>query len=242
MTMHIRFTRAGYALAAGVAATAMLGLSAVAVASTSALAATNACGHKCIDLSFKVPGRHAILGVHSGYNVYNNTVRLLQGSNGAYKEDFSPQRLSRVSPLYCTKSGQAQPGSVFSSNQCALMKNAGLLHDTTYQLAFNPNNGGPGNLCIGAWNNDRPWNERMRLVNCGVAADTVLIVATKLPGGRIAAPGYYWLVNGASNNFSNPVVATSAGYFPSDVYWQQVSFNGLKGIDTQEVTGRYGPF
>jgi hypothetical protein len=146
--MHIRFTRAGYALAAGVAATAMLGLSAVAVASTSALAATNACGHKCIDLSFKVPGRSGILAAHSGLNNYNNSIRLLQGSNGEPKEDFSPQRLSKVSPLYCTKYGQAQPGSVFTSNQCALMKNAGLLYDTTYQLAFNPNNGGPGNLCL----------------------------------------------------------------------------------------------
>jgi hypothetical protein len=240
--MHIRFTRAGYALAAGVAATAMLGLSAVAVASTSALAATNACGHKCIDVSFKVPGRHAILAVHSGYNSYNNTIRLLQGSNGAYKEDFSPQRLSKVSPLYCTKSGQAQLGSVFTSNQCALMKNAGLLYDTTYQLAFNPNNGGPGNLCVGAWNNYSPINERARLVTCGVAADTVLILANRLPGGRITAKGYYWVINGGSSNFSNPVVATSAGYFPSDVYWQPVAFNGLKGIDTQEVTGKPGPF
>jgi hypothetical protein len=240
--MHIRFTRAGYALAAGVAATAMLGLSAVAVASTSALAATNACGKHCVDLNFKVPGKAAILAAHSGLNLYNNSVRLLQGSNGAAKEDFTPQRLSKVSPLYCTKHGQAQPGSVFSSNQCALMKNAGLLYDTTYQLAFNPDNGGPGNLCIGAWNNNRPTNERMRLVTCGDWADTVLIVATKLPGGRITAPGYYWLINGASSNFSNPVVATSAGYFPSDVRWQPVVFNGLKGIDTQEVRGKTGPF
>jgi hypothetical protein len=240
--MQIRFTRAGYALAAGVAATAMLGLSTVAVASTSALAATSACNYHCIDLSFKVPGKAAILAAHSGLNIYNNSIRLLQGSNGAAKEDFSPQRLSKVSPLYCTKSGQAQPGSLFTSNQCALMKNAGLLYDTTYQLAFNPNNGGPGNLCIGAWNNNSPINARVRLVTCGYAADTVLILANRLPGGRITAKGYYWVINGASSNFSNPVVATSAGYFPSDVRWQPVAFNGLKGIDTQEVTGRPGPF
>jgi hypothetical protein len=241
--MHIRFTRAGYALAAGVAATAMVGLSAVAVASTSALAATNACSYKCIDLSFKVPGKAAILAVHSGLNLYNNQIRLLQGNNGAPKEDFSPQRLSKVSPLYCTKYGQAEPGSVFTSNQCALMKNAGLLFDTTYQLAFNPNNGGPGNLCVGAWNNNSPiTGGRMRLVTCGVSADTVLIVANRLPGGKITAPGYYWLINGASSNFSNPVVATSAGYFPSDVRWASVSFNGLRGIDNQEVRGKNGPF
>jgi len=241
--MHIRFTRAGYALAAGVAATAMLGLSAVAVASTSALAATNACNKHCIDLNFKVPGKAAILAVHSGLNIYNNSIRLLQGSNSAYKEDFSPQTLRKVSPQYCTKYGQAQPGSVFTSNQCALMRNAGLLYDETYQLAYNPNNGGPGNLCVGAWNNDSPiTGGRLRLVTCGMSADTVLIVATKLPGGRITAPGYYWLITGASNNFSNPVVATSAGSFPSDVRWEPVAFNGLKGIDTQEVRGKTGPF
>jgi hypothetical protein len=242
MIMHIRFTRAGYALAAGVAATAVLGLSAVAIASTSALAATNACGNKCIDLSFKVPGRSAIFAVHSGFNNYDNTIRLLQGSNSAYKEDFSAQTLSTVAPLYCTITGQAQPGSVFTSNQCALMKNAGLLLDQTYQLAYNPNNGGPGDLCVGAWNNDNPINARARLVTCGLAADTVLIAANKLPGGKIASPGYYWLINGGSSNYSNPVVATSAGDFPSDVRWQPVVFNGLKAIDTQEVRGKNGPF
>jgi hypothetical protein len=238
--MRIRFTRAGYALAAGTAAAAMLSLS---VAGTSALAATNACGNKCIDISFKDPGKSAILAVHSGLNNYDNSIRLLEGDNGAYKEDFSADTLSTVSPLYCTATGQAQAGSVFTSNQCALMKNDGLLADTTYQLAYNPDDGGPGNNCVGDWNNNSPiTGGRLRLVTCGVSADTVLIAANRLPGGRITTPGYFWLISGASSNFSNPVVATSAGSFPSDVRWEPVDFNGLRGVDTQEVRGHNGPF
>jgi len=238
--MRIRFTRAGYALAAGVAVTAMLGMSA-ASASPMPTFATNACSFHCVNVHFLQPGKHAILGVHSGWNTNNNLVRLLPGSNGASKEDFSEIHTGKVSSLYCFGS-VPYPGSVFTARQCQLLKLAGLSNAFTFQLAFNPNNGGPETECIGAWSNTSPIIDgKLRLVPCGVAADTVLIRTSHLPTGHTTA-GSYWLINGASDNFSNPLVITSDGTFPSQPRWETVVVNGGHGIDTQEIRITPGPF
>ncbi len=251
--MRIRFTRAGYAVAAGVAATAMLGLSA-APSAGAAPAATTACRFHCVDISFVNPGKNAILGVHSGMAVYNNLVRLLPGSNGAYKEDFSEITVGTVDPLYCD--GSVPVSSLFTPRQCLLLKSAHLDKARTFQLAFNGNNGGSKQLCIGTWNNTTPVvNGNLRLVTCGVAADTVLIQTSHLPIGTtsgkkvakaaVAKPvshGCPWLINGGSDNFSNPVVATSDGTYPSQPTWSTVDVNGGKAIDTQEVCITKGPF
>jgi len=240
--MRIRFTRAGYAMAAGVAVTAMLGLS---VASASAAAkpdATTKCGKSCTDVSFVNPGKAAILGVHEGQQTYNNLVRLLAGSNGAVKEDFSEIHVGKISSIYC-KGPVPFRGSVFTARQCQLLAIAGLSGAPTFQLAFNPNGGGPQTFCIGAWDNTAPLADgQMRLVKCGVAADTVLIVTTHLPTGKVSAKGSYWMINGASDNFSNPLVATSDGTYPSDPRWETAVVNGGKGVDTQEVRLAKGPF
>ncbi len=242
--MRIRFTRAGYALAAGVAVTAMLGMSAASASTASHRPrisnATNACGGACSDVSFQVPGPSYILGVHSGLGVPNTVVRLLQGSNTAYKEDFTRIDVGTVAPLYCTVTGQSQTGSVFSSNQCHLLAVAGLLGSTTFQLAYNPNNGGSEQLCIGGFNQVVRNGWKLRLTDCGVTADTVLITTPKLPGGNVSTGS--WLINGASDNFSTPLVATSEGFAPSQPTWSTVDLNGKKAADTQEVHFVPGPF
>jgi hypothetical protein len=239
--MRIRFTRAGYAVAAGVAATAMLGMGVSSAAGAAVRpAATTACGSDCTDVSFQVPGPTDILAAHSGYNVNNNVVRLVQGSNSASKEDFSRVDVGTVSSLYCTTTGQAQTGSIFTNNQCNLLDNAGLLGATTFQLAFNPNNGGPENECVGGWDNEVANGWKARLTPCGVAADTVIIKAGKLPGGSVQTGN--WYINGASDNFSNPLVLTNPGYAPSQVTWTTVNLNGKHASDTQEVHSTSGPF
>jgi hypothetical protein len=243
--MRIRFTRAGYALAAGVAVTAMLGMSAASASAsprpTGVKNATFACSYHCTDVSFLNPGLRAILGVHSGYNSNNNLVRLLAGSNGASKQDFSEIHTGKISSLYCDGS-VPYTGSVFSARQCQLLKLAGLSGAYTFQLAFNPNNGGPENYCIGAWSNTAPIvGGKFRLVPCGVAADTVLIRTSHLPTGH-TTPGTWWLINGASDNFSNPLVATSDGTYPSQPRWETVEVNGGHAVDTQETILRPGPF
>jgi hypothetical protein len=244
MIMRIRFTRAGYAVAAGVAVTAMLGMGAAGAAGASVAkvkpAATTACGTKCSDASFQVPGTSAILSAHSGLNITNNVVRLLQGSNSAPKQDFTRINVGHVFPLYCTASGQAQSGSIFTNNQCHLMFVAGLNFATTFQYAFNPNNGGPETLCLGAWGNEVANGWKIRLEPCGVAPDTVIISTTKLPGGTTSSGS--WWINGGSDNFSTPLVATNPGFAPSQPTWSTVTLNGMKAADTQEVHVNPGPF
>jgi hypothetical protein len=247
MNMRIRFTRAGYAVAAGVAVTAMLGMGAASAAGASVSRAkpdaSTACGAACSDASFQVPGPTDILGAHSGLNVTNNVVRLLQGSNASFngKEDFTRVNVGTVFPLYCTATGQAQTGSIFTDNQCHLLSVAGLLAATTFQYAFNPNNGGPEDMCLGAWNNNAPasgW--KIRLEPCGIAPDTVIISTPKLPGGNTST-GVWW-VNGGSDNYSNPLVATNPGNAPSQVTWTTIDLNGKHAADTQEVHTAPGPF
>jgi hypothetical protein len=246
MIMRIRFTRAGYAVAAGVAVTAMLGMSAASAAGASVAKlkpdATTACGASCTDYSFTVPGPSDILAAHSGLAIKNNIVRLVQGSNAASKEDFTPTNEAAVVPTYCTTGGQAQTGSVFTNNQCNLLVNDGLSAAKTFELAFNPDNSGPSDLCIGAWDNGAPANGwKVRLEYCGVASDTVIIETATLPAGSAPA-GTDWFISGASDNFSRPLVLTNPGFAPSQVTWTTVNFNGGKAADEQEVVTTTGPF
>jgi hypothetical protein len=203
--------------------------------------ATNACGSACVDVHFLVPGSHALVTSQSARNTTNNPVRLTQGSNGASKQDFTEVNLSTVSPLYCTPAGQAQPGSVFTSRQCALMDNAGLLGATTFQLAFDPYGGGPETECIGSEAVNPQPGAKARLEPCGSSAATVMIVTNSLPIGTTTA-GSLWIISGGSDNFSNPEVLTSNGTYPSDLHWSTVIVNGGKGQDVQEVRGAAGPF
>jgi hypothetical protein len=239
--MRNRFKRASYAVAAGVTVAATIGLSAVGASAAVHPNATNACSFHCVDVSFQNPGLGDILAAHSGLAEVNNVVRLVPGSNGNSKSDFSRISVGTVVPLYCTAAGHAQTGSVFTSNQCHLMILAGLGKATTFQLAFNPNNGGDESLCVGSWDNEPPVSGfKLRLEECGVAADTVLIRSPKIPGGNTGIGD--WLINGASDNFSTPLVATSTGMTNSQPTWSTVRLNGQHAVDTQETRFFPGPF
>lgn len=201
--------------------------------------ATNACSGACTDIGFVNPGfGRAILASHSGLDTAGNIVRLLQGSNGSPREDFAVTTAGTIVPGYCTHGGQAQPGSLFTANQCHLLVSLGYTHDDTYQLAFDPDSGGPEDMCLGT--TGPASGDKTRLEPCGLSSKTVLIVAPALPGGSTGAG--FWLVNGASDNFSNPNVLTSTGAFPSQPAWTKVSYNGGAGIDTQEVCAATGPY
>jgi hypothetical protein len=219
---------------------AVLGMGADAAMATPA--STNACSSNCTDVWFVNPGSQALVTSHSALNKTNNVVRLTQGSNGAPKQDFTEIDAGTVVGLYCTPWGTAVTGSIFTDNQCHLLDVAGLLPANTFQFAFNANNGGPENRCLGAWNNDAPvsgW--KIRLEPCGESADTVIIETETLDGATLTS-SQEWLINGASDNYSNPVVATSAGSFPSNLTWTQININGKQGTDTQEACLTAGPF
>jgi hypothetical protein len=143
-------------------------------------------------------------------------------------------------PTDLTATGEAQTGSLFTDNQCHLLSAAGLLGATTYEWAYNPNNGGDETLCIGGWDNKMSDGWKLRLEPCGVAADTVLIETNTLPGGTTGAG--QWVINGASDNFSTPLVATSDGAGPFQATWSTVQMKGQTGISTREAVFASGPF
>lgn len=204
-------------------------------------AATNACAQACMDIGFVSPGfGRAILASRSGLDTTGNLVRLLPASNGRPDEDFDAIAIGTFVPTYCTKGGQAVPGSLFTSRQCHLLVGEGFSKDQTYELAFNPGNGGPQDECVGA-TGPKP-GDKVRLEPCGVSAATVLIPVRRLPGGQVSFRDASWVVNGASDNFSNPNVLTSNGTYPSNLTWAPVTYNGGRGIGTQEVCGINGPY
>ena len=218
----------------------MLAMSAGAASAYAKPLATTACGAACTDVSFVNPGPPDLLGTHSGLALPNNVVQLVAGSDTAYQEDFTQNDVGTVFPIYCSATGQAQTGSLFTDNQCHLLSAAGLLGATTYEWAYNPNNGGDETLCIGGWDNKMSNGWKLHLEPCGVAADTVLIETNTLPGGATSAGD--WVINGASDNFSTPLVATSDGAGPFQATWSTVQMKGQTGISTQEAVFTSGPF
>jgi hypothetical protein len=241
----VRFPKFTAARVALVAAVPVVALGAMALTGPAAATvrpmATNACSGQCEDIGFVNPGLgEAILASHSGLDTAGNIVRLVQGSNGAPKEDWAETNVGDVDPLYCTHGGQAQAGSLFTANQCHLLIAEGYGHDETFQYAFDPNNGGPEDECIGS--TGPASGDKVRLEPCGETSATVVIEADALPGGKSLSGSQEWLISGASDNFSNPNVLTSAGSFPSDPTWTKVDFNGQGSIDTQETCLEAGPF
>jgi hypothetical protein len=233
-----------FRIAAGLAAAGgALGL-ALGVAAAPAGAATNACGDNCIDVSFLATGHHELLKDHSGLTGANNPIAVTNASNAMPAEDFSYEQVGEVDTLYCTSGGTALAGSVFTNNQCALLNSDDMGSDETYQLAFNPDNGGPESMCLGDWDNDvsLPSGWKARLEPCGVNAATVLIGAQSLFGATLTGDEY-WMVSGASDNFSNPLVltvtATSSWQSPR---WETLNLNGKSGVDTQIVRASFGPY
>jgi len=204
-------------------------------------AATTACGKACYDIGFVDPGLGAeLLASNSLAGAKGALVRLVQGSDGLPAEDFVRIAAGTVVPTYCTATGQAQTGSLFTAKQCQLLVTDGYSANETYEIAFSPDNGGPADECIGA-TSSRPGSS-VRLEPCGASAGTILIPVRKLPDGRVSYTNSLWEVNGASDNFSNPLVLTDDGTYPSNPTWATVVFDGKRGIDTQEVCATNGPF
>ena len=206
--------------------------------------ATTACGTHCTDVIFQNPGATGLPESATLAGNANTYVNLDQGSDSNAREDFTPIAEGTVVPLWCKASGAKQAGSVFTNRQCALMKSAGLTAATSFEMNYNPDNGG-SNECIGDWHGQAPVPSgyRFRLTPCGETAGSVVIVSNHLPGVTTQA-GTVLVISGGSNNFSRPIVATSTGsaLFPQPLKWEQVNVNGGVISDTQEVKVTAAPF
>jgi hypothetical protein len=204
-------------------------------------AATTACGKACYDIGFVDPGLGAeLLASNSTAGAKGTLVRLVQGDDGLATEDFVRIPAGTVVPTYCTATGQAETGSLFTAVQCQLLVGDGYSKNETYEIAYSPDNGGPADECIGATSSKS--GSLARLEPCGASAGTILIPVRKLPDGRVSYTNSLWMVNGASDNFSNPNVLTDNGTYPSNLTWSAVIYDGKRGIDTQEVCATNGPY
>jgi len=242
--MRNRFARACSVLAAGVAVTSVIGLSAASVASAATTKArpnaTPACGFNCFNLFSLVLGRHTIQNAYVPGDTGTGgkagmEVNLNFASNSHPNEDFTG----------------AQVGTLL--NFCPNFGGSGL-SQTSYVCINYPSNypvfesnwspfGNESGLCVGS---KLPLfsGRETTLQPCGVNATTIWVGDLKnsiFHNGRL----YFPWVNGASTTFSHALVLTvdPSTRNPRNQLRVQ-SLNQLTGgvvPDTQEFSLTFGP-
>jgi hypothetical protein len=247
--MRNRFARACSVLAAGVAVTSVIGLSAASMASAAtgpharkgvSPNATPACGFNCFNLSSLVLGRRTIQNAYVPGDTgvggkVGQKVNMNFASNSHPNEDFTG----------------AQVGTLL--NFCPNFGGTGL-SQTSYVCINYPSNypvfeanwspfGNQSGLCSGAF---QPVfsGENVTLQNCGTQTSTIWVGDLRndtFHNGRLYIP---W-VNGASSNFSHPLVLTVDPGTQKPINQLKLqSLNKLtNGVapDSQEFTFDFGP-
>jgi len=233
--MRNRFARACAVLAAGIAVTSVIGLSAASTASAAVTPnATPACGFNCFNLSSLLLGRTQIQNVYLGrhHHAHPGTdVNLAQASNSAATEDFTGAHVGDLGD-FC--------GSLLSWTSYV------CIHYPSFYPVFESNWSPYGNesgLCVGARGRVH-YGEDVTLQWCG-SSPTTLWIGDLANGtiyhGRIYNP---W-VNGGSANFSHPLTLTvdNNSRRPSNQL-ELTSLNHLTGgiaPDSQQFTLNFGP-
>jgi hypothetical protein len=243
--MRNRIARACSVLAAGIAVSSVIGLSAATMASASTArpaakpAATPACGFLCFNLSSLTLGRRAIqnayvpgdtgVGGKSGQKVNLNLA-----SNTHPNEDFTGAQVGTLGD-FCPNFGGV--GLAQTSYVC--------IHYPSFYPVFESNWSPFGNesgLCVGAFVPVFS-GENVTLQNCGLTPSTIWIgdiANTVVRNGRI----YFPWVNGASTSFSHQLTLTvDPGTSKPINQLRLQSLNKIGGAipDTQQFTFSFGP-
>jgi hypothetical protein len=238
--MRNRIARACSVLAAGVAITSVIGLSAASVASAATTAnkpnATPACGFNCFSLSSLTLGTGTIQNAYvpgdtgSGGRV-GQRANMNFASNTHPNEDFTGAQVGTLGDFCGT-----------------------LLSLTSYVCIHYPNRypvfesnwspfGNQSGLCVGAFTPVFS-GENATLQNCGSSPSTIWVgdlANATTHRGRLYTP---W-VNGASTNFSHPLtLQVDPGTKQPINQLKLANLNTLTGgvsPDSQEFTLRFGP-
>jgi hypothetical protein len=242
--MRNRFARACSVLAAGVAVTSVIGLSAASAGAATRPSvrpnATPACGFNCFNLFSLTLGRRTIQNAY----VPGDT-----GVGGRVGQKVNMNFASNVKPNQDFTG--AQVGTLLDF--CPNFGGSGL-SQTSYVCINYPSNypvfeanwspfGNESGLCTGAF---QPVfsGENVTLQNCGSQTSTIWVGDLKndtIHNGRLYIP---W-VNGASSNFSHPLVLTvDAGTQRPINQLRLQSLNKLtNGVapDSQEFSFYFGP-
>jgi hypothetical protein len=198
--MRNRFTRACYALAAGVAVTTTLGLTAAGAASASTSAAkpdaTPPCGFHCINPYTAKYGPGWVLQNKNAINGVGNPLKLQYANNNAPGQDWT---------IYLQ-------GSVDYFYSYGLVSGRLALHygdEPAYELQWSPYGVNTG-MCQGT-SSPAANGRKVNLQVCGNNADTVWVLDFQ------DAPyvGFVPVIAGSTTNFSQPQVLT-AGTPPTE--------------------------
>jgi hypothetical protein len=214
--MRNRFSRVCYALAAVVAVTTTLGISAAGAASASSSThtikpnATPPCGPGCVNLYNKEFGRNMIQAVNPAVTKVGARIVLDQASNSNPGEDFVANVIAPVTVL-CDN--WPAPGSL-SPNSYACLKYA--FPPFVFQVVesdYQPF-GTPTNLCVGVGAGAVP-GQAVTLQSCGFprsewVADTDNFAFYFNPPTFPPSGPYIPWVNAADTPSSNPLVLTTS--------------------------------
>jgi hypothetical protein len=192
--MRNRFTRACYALAAGVAVTTTLGLTVAGAASASPRPtrpdATPPCGFDCINPYTALHGPGYVLQNRNAFNAVGNLLKLQVANNAAPGQDWT---------IYLQ-------GSVNHFASFGLVSSNLAFHygfEPAYELQWSPYGVNTG-LCQGT-HSAAFSGERVSLQVCGVNANTVWVLDFQ----DTPYVGFVPVIAGSTTNYSNPQVLTA---------------------------------
>ena len=239
--MRNRFARACSVLAAGVAVTSVIGLSAASVASAATTPnATPACAFSCFNLSSLLLGRHTIQNAYVPGDTgvggkVGQKVSLNYASNSHPNEDFTGAQVGTLGD-YCPNMGGT--GLSPTSYVCINYPNTYPVFESNWSPY-----GNESGLCVGAFTPVYS-GENTTLQNCGSSTSTLWVgdlANDTVYHGRLYIP---W-VNGASANFSHPLtLQVDPGTTKPINQLRLASLNKLTGgvaPDSQEFTFNFGP-
>jgi len=227
-------------LAAGVAVTSVIGLSAASVASAATTKtkpdATPACGFNCFNLSSLILGPGTIQNAYVPGNTgaggrIGQKVNMRYANNSAPNQDFTGANVGTLGD-FC--------GNLLSSTSYVCLNYPS--NYPVYESNWSPF-GNQSGLCAGAFEPVYS-GENVTLQNCGTTASTIWVGDLKnstVHHGRLYTP---W-VNGASTNFSHPLtLQVDPGTSHPDNQMKLANLNTLTGgvsPDQQEFTLTFGP-
>lgn len=240
--MRNRFTRGFSVLAASVAITTTLGLSAAGAASAATHQvkphgksnATLVCGFRCFDLSSLVTGPNKIQNVYHG----GSSINLRDSGVLRTNEDFTSEL--PITTVGDTGTPGTACGEGLLSATSVFCISSEYASDNVYEANWSPNSNESGN-CVGAPGGNVAG--RVSLQPCGVTARTLWVADSN---DSVFVHGHFytpWL-NGADTSFSHPLTLTvnASSKHPQNVL-RVDSENESAGFvpDTQQFNITFGP-
>jgi len=242
--MRNRFARACSVLAAGVAVTSVIGLSAASMASASTAVnkphATPACGFNCFNLSSLTLGRGTIQNAYiagdtgTGGKV-GQRLNLNFASNSHPNEDFTGAQVGTLAN-FCPNFGGV--GLSATAYVCINYPSAYPVFESNWSPF-----GNQSGLCAGAFTPVFS-GENVTLQNCGNSPSTLWVGDLAHATHHFGFTYFPW-VNGASTTFSHPLtLQVDPGTTKPINQLKLASLNTLTGgvsPDSQEFTFTIGP-